>query len=118
MFMENMVFRYNFFMKCEGNPRGDYWVIGSRYDEYKGSSEKDTYGEKKAEIRKRFNGKVIELVDFCVLIFFKYLNGGVSSSYDEVCGKSGKRSKGETLWWNEEVKRQYQERCAQVNVYK
>ena len=34
-----------------------------------------------------------------------YFNDGVLKACDEVCGKRrGRRSKGDTWWWNEEVK--------------
>ena len=35
---------------------------------------------------------------------WKHFKDGVSKACGEVCGKKIGRSKGDTLWWNEEVK--------------
>ena len=45
-----------------------------------------------------------------------HFKNGVLRACDEVYWKKrGRRSKGDTWWWNEEVKEQYQERCMQVD---
>ena len=35
---------------------------------------------------------------------WEHFKDGVLKAYDEVCGKKRSRSKGDTWWWNEEVK--------------
>ena len=57
------------------------------------------------KIRKRFEEKVIKLVDVVAPNWWGHFNDGVLKACDEVCQKKrGRRRKGDTLWWNEEVK--------------
>ena len=57
------------------------------------------------KIRKRFEEKVTKLVDVGVPNLLGHFKDGVLMACDEVCGKKrGRRSKGYTWWWNEEVK--------------
>ena len=57
------------------------------------------------KIRKRFEEKVNELVDVGATNMWGHFKDGALQSCDEVCGKKmGRRSKGDTWWWNEEVK--------------
>ena len=57
------------------------------------------------KIRKQFEEKAIELVDIGVPNMWGQFKHGVIEACDEVCGnKRGRRSKGDTQWWNEEVK--------------
>ena len=56
---------------------------------------------KDVKIRKRFEEKVMELVHIGVSNLLGYFTDGDL----KVCGKKrGRRSKGDTWWWNEEVK--------------
>ena len=60
---------------------------------------------KDAKIRKRFEEEVIESDDVGTPILWAHIKDGVLEACDEVCGvKRGRRSKGDTLWRNEEVK--------------
>ena len=55
--------------------------------------------------RKRFEEKVIKLVDVGASNLWGHFTDRVLRACDEVCGKKkGRRSKGDTWWWNEEVK--------------
>ena len=57
------------------------------------------------KIRKLFEEKVIKLVDVGVTSLWRHFKNGVIQACDEVCGKKwGRRCKGDTWWWNEEVK--------------
>ena len=57
-------------------------------------------------IRKRFEEKVMKLVDFVVTILWGYIKDRILKACVEVCEKKrGRRSKGDTRWWNEEVKK-------------
>ena len=69
-------------------------------------------------IRKRFEQKVIKLVDVEVPNFRVHFKDGVLKACDEVYGnKRGGRSKGDTWWWNEEVKEAViEERCTEDDV--
>ena len=60
---------------------------------------------KDVKIRKQFEEKVIELVDVGAPHLWGHFRDGVLEACDKVCDeKRGCRSKGDTLWWNEEVK--------------
>ena len=49
--------------------------------------------------------KKSQLVDVGVTSLLGHFKDGVLEACDEVCGnKRGRRSKGDTWWWNEEVK--------------
>ena len=49
--------------------------------------------------------KVIKLVDVGGPNLLGHFKGGVLNACDEVCWKKmGRRSKGDTWWWNKEVK--------------
>ena len=56
------------------------------------------------KIRKRFEEKVIKLVDVGAPDLWGHFKDGVLKACDEVCGKRIWRSKGDTCWWNEQVK--------------
>ena len=57
------------------------------------------------KIRKRFYRKVTELFDVGAPNLWGHFKDGVLEACDVVCGKErGERGKGDTLWWNEEVK--------------
>ena len=59
---------------------------------------------KDVKIRKRFEEKVIELVDVGTSHLFRHFMDGVIKACDEVCGKKrGRRNKGDGWWWNKEV---------------
>ena len=60
---------------------------------------------KDAKIRKRFEEKVIELVDVGTPNLWGHFKDGVLEACDEVCGKKRERWIKEDTWWcNEEVK--------------
>ena len=60
---------------------------------------------KDLKIRKRFDEKVIKLVDDGAPNLWGHFKDGILKACDEVCGKKRRRkSKGDTWWWNEEVK--------------
>ena len=70
---------------------------------------------KDEETRARFEERVGELVSVDALDLWKCFKEGVLKACDEVCGKKkGRRDRGDTLWWNEEVK----EAIARKKVYK
>ena len=57
------------------------------------------------KIRKQFYEKVIKLVDFGLPNLRGNFKDGILKACDEVCWKKrGRRNKGDTWWWNEEVK--------------
>ena len=57
------------------------------------------------KIRKRFEEKVTELIDVGAPNLWGHFKDGVLEACHEVCVKKrGCRSKGDTWWWNEEVK--------------
>ena len=57
------------------------------------------------EISKRFREKVIELVDVGAQNLWMHFKDGILYTCDEVCGKKmGWGIKGDTWWWNVEVK--------------
>ena len=59
---------------------------------------------KDVKIRKRFKEKVTELVDAGAPNLWGHFKDAVLKACDEVCEKKrGRRSKGDTWWWNEEV---------------
>ena len=59
---------------------------------------------KDVKIRKRFEVKVIKLVDVGAQNLWGKLKDWVLEACDEVCGnEEGERSKGDMWWWNEEV---------------
>ena len=59
---------------------------------------------KDVKIRKRFAEKVTKLVDVGAPNLCGHFKDGVLEACDEVCGKKrGRRSKGDTWSWNEEV---------------
>ena len=60
---------------------------------------------KDVKIRKRFEEKIIKLVDVgAPNLWGRFKDGGLEPC-DEVRGKKmGRRSKGDVWWWNEEVK--------------
>ena len=60
---------------------------------------------KDVKIRKRYVENVIELFDIGDPNLWGYFMDAVLEACDEVCGKKkGRRSKGDTWRWNEEVK--------------
>ena len=59
---------------------------------------------KDVKIRKRFEEKVIKLVDVAVPNLWGHFKDGVLKACDEVCGKKRGRRSGDTWWWNKEVK--------------
>ena len=60
---------------------------------------------KDVKIRKRFDEKVTELVDVGAPNLWGHFMNGVLESGDEVCWKIfGRKSKGDSCWWNEDVK--------------
>ena len=60
---------------------------------------------KVVKIRKRFEEKVTKLVDVGAPNLWGHFKDGVLKACDEVGGKKrGRRSKGDTWWWKEEVK--------------
>ena len=60
---------------------------------------------KDVNIMKQFEEKVIELVDVGEPNLWGHFKDRVLKACDEVCGKKrGRRSKGDTWQWNEEVK--------------
>ena len=60
---------------------------------------------KEEETRARFEERVGELVSVDALDLWKCFKEGVLKACDEVCGKKkGRRDRGDTWWWNEEVK--------------
>ena len=60
---------------------------------------------KDVKIKKRFEEKVITLVDDRAPNLWRHFKNGVLKAYDEECWKKrGRRSKGDTWCWNEEVK--------------
>lgn len=57
------------------------------------------------DTRAKFRGRVKELVSVDAPDVWKSFKEGVLRACDEVCGKrKGRRDKGNTWWWNEEVK--------------
>ena len=57
------------------------------------------------KIRKRFEEKVIQLVDVAMPNLCGHYKDGILEACDEVCGKQrGMRCKGSAWWLNEEVK--------------
>ena len=71
---------------------------------------------KDLKIRKRLEEKVIELVDIVAPNLLGHFKDGILKACDEECGKKrGRRSKGDTWWWNEEVeavsRKMYTRRC-------
>ena len=56
------------------------------------------------KIWKQFEEKVMELVEVGVPNLLCYFKDGILKECDEVCWNKRGRSKGDTLWWNEEVK--------------
>ena len=57
------------------------------------------------KIRKRYEEKVIKLVDVGAPNLWGVFKNGVSKACDEVCGKKrGRKNTGNTWWWNEEEK--------------
>ena len=61
--------------------------------------------QKDFKIRKQFEEKVTESVDVGALSLWGHIKNGVLMACDEVCGKKWvSRSKGDTWWWNEDVK--------------
>ena len=56
------------------------------------------------KIKKQFQEKVIELVDVGAPNLWGHIKDGVLKACDEKCWKKRGRSKGDTWWWNEEVK--------------
>ena len=55
-------------------------------------------------IRKRFEEKVIELVDFGIQNLWGHFKDIILMACDVVCGKKReKRRKGDIWWWNEKV---------------
>ena len=56
-------------------------------------------------IRMQFEEKVVKLVDIeAPNLWCNFMDGNLKAC-DEVCGKKrGRRSKGDTWWWNEEMK--------------
>ena len=54
-------------------------------------------------VRKQYYKKVIDLSDIGVPNVWGYFEDGVLGACDEVCGKKRCRSKGDTLWYNDEV---------------
>ena len=66
---------------------------------------------KDVKIRIRFEEKVIRLVDVGVSNLWGHFKDGVLKACDEVSGMNmAWRSKGDTWWWNEEVKKAVSER--------
>ena len=60
---------------------------------------------KDVKIRKRFEEKVIKLVDVGALYLWGHFKDGVLKACAEVCRKKRWRiNKGDTWWWSEEVK--------------
>ena len=60
---------------------------------------------KDVKIRKRFEEKVTKLVVDGAPNLWGYFKDVVLKACDDVCGKKrGRRSEGDTWWWNEEVK--------------
>ena len=60
---------------------------------------------KDVKIRRRLLEKVTELVDVGVTNLWGHIKDGFLKASDDVCGKKrGRRSKGDTWRWNEEVK--------------
>ena len=60
---------------------------------------------KGVKIRKRFQEKVTKLIDVGAPNLWGHIKDGVLKACDEVCGKKRwRRSKGDTWWWNEDVK--------------
>ena len=56
-------------------------------------------------IIKRFEGNVVKLVDVGMQNLWGYFKDDVLMACGEVCVKRrGGRSKGDTWWWNEEVR--------------
>ena len=61
---------------------------------------------KDVKIRKRLEEEVIKLVDIGEPNLLGHFKDGILKACDEVCGnKRGRRSKGDTRWWNDEVKK-------------
>ena len=60
---------------------------------------------KEEEVRKSFEGRVGELVSTDAPDLWGCFQTGVLQACDETCGKTkGRRDRGDTWWWNEEVK--------------
>ena len=59
---------------------------------------------KDVKIWKRFEEKVTKKVDVGAPNLWGQFKDGVLKACDELCGKKRGRSKGDTWWWNEEVK--------------
>ena len=60
---------------------------------------------KEKEIREKFVGRVEELVNIEATDLWAAYREGTLKACDEVCGKiKGRRDRGNTWWWNEEVK--------------
>ena len=60
---------------------------------------------KDVKIRNRFEEKLFELVDVEAPNLWGHAKDGVLKTCDKVCGKKRlRRNKGDTWWWNEEVK--------------
>ena len=56
-------------------------------------------------MKRRFEERVGELVNVGTLDIWKCLKESVLKACDEVCGKKkGRRDRGNTWWWNEDVK--------------
>ena len=60
---------------------------------------------KDVKIRKKFKENVIKLVDVGAPNLWGRLEDGALKECDEVCGKKrGRKSRGDTWWWNKVVK--------------
>ena len=59
----------------------------------------------KCEDHETIKKRVVKLFYFGAQTLWGHIMDGLLNAYDEVCGgKRGRRSKGDTWWWKEEVK--------------
>ena len=62
------------------------------------------YNLKDVKIMKRFEENVTELLDVGAPILWRHIKDGALVACDDVCWENRGGSKGDTWWWNEEVK--------------
>ena len=102
------------YARCECNPwRVSTCISGSGYKlEKMRKVVRRTCSERRkisllidVKIRKRFKEKLIKLLDVGAPNLWGHFKDGVFQACDYMCGKKrGRRSKGDSWWWNEGVK--------------
>ena len=76
-----------------------------RVVEKKPTAKRRVWKLKDGETRRRWEERVKELVNVEAQDLWKSFKNGVLQACDEVCGKKrGRKDRGNTWWWNEDVK--------------